>query len=280
MLASLTIVFREVLEAGLIIGIVLSATEGVAGRMRWIIYGLLSGIAGSGLVAGFAGVISGALDGIGQEVFNAGILAIAVCMLGWHNIWMAKHGRELAREMTEVGRSVARGERSLAAMAVVVAIAVLREGSEIVLFLYGILASAEETQYNVAFGGFLGIGLGAAISYLLYRGLLSIPMRHLFTVTNWLIALLAAGMAATCVQILSDADILPSLGNKIWDTSSILSQTDILGKAMHAMVGYSDRPSGIQLLAYGTTLLVLVVVGRLVNGAPKHRPTSVASPAE
>ena len=95
MLASLIIVFREVLEAGLIVGIVLAATQGIPGVRPWVAGGVAAGVLGAAILAVFAGAISQALSGNGQEVFNAGILCVAVVMLGWHNIWMASHGRRI-----------------------------------------------------------------------------------------------------------------------------------------------------------------------------------------
>ncbi len=101
----------------------------------------LAGVAAACLVAAFAGVLSQLFEGMGQELFNAAILAIAVIMLTWHNVWMARHGKEIAGEMRAIGQAVAEGSKSLLALAVVVAVAVLREGSEVALFLYGVAAS-------------------------------------------------------------------------------------------------------------------------------------------
>src|SRR5271157_724341 len=166
MLASLLIVFREVLEAGLIVGIVLAATAAVPRHGRWVAGGVGVGVAGAALLAGFAGAISEAMSGYGQEVFNAVILLVAVVMLAWHQLWMASHGREIAREMKELGHAVAVGRKSLLAMAVVVAVAVLREGAEVVLFLYGIAASTDEGPVSLLAGGALGVGMGAAAAWL------------------------------------------------------------------------------------------------------------------
>src|SRR5208282_2124332 len=99
MLATLVIVFREVIEAGLIIGIVLAATQGVARRGLWVGYGVVGGVAGACVVAVFAGQIAALFAGSGQELFNAGILLLAVAMLTWHNVWMASHGRAIAQQM-------------------------------------------------------------------------------------------------------------------------------------------------------------------------------------
>jgi len=99
MLAALLIVFREVLEAGLIVGVVLAATEGVRGRGLWVSGGIAAGMLGAGLVALFAQRLSDAFAGSGQDVFNASILMAAVAMLSWHSIWMARHARELTRDL-------------------------------------------------------------------------------------------------------------------------------------------------------------------------------------
>src|ERR1700754_3383981 len=138
MIPALIIVFREVIEAGLIVGIVLAATRGVPNRGRAVSLGAAVGVLGACLVAVFAGELASLFQGSGQEYFNASILLLAVVMLTWHNVWMASHGRDMARELKAAGHQVRTGERTLSALSVVVGVAVLREGAEVVLFLYGI----------------------------------------------------------------------------------------------------------------------------------------------
>jgi high-affinity iron transporter len=270
MLGALIIVFREVIEAGLIVGIVMAATRGVSGRGRWIGIGIGAGVLGASLVAAFAGAISQAFQGSGQELFNATVLAVAVVMLMWHNAWMARHGREIAAEMRNVGTAVSEGAKPLTALAIVVGVAVLREGSEVVLFLYGILASGT-TGMSIALGGMLGIVAGAAFTALTYYGLLAIPQRYIFSVTGWLIALLAAGMAASSVQFLNNAGFAEVLGSTVWDTSWLLSDGSILGKLMHTLIGYTERPTQLQLTVYLGTLLAMAVLMRIARYRPQQR---------
>ena len=277
MLASLVIVFREVFEAGLIVGIVMAATQGIAGRALWLAGGIGAGILGAAVLALFAGALENAFNGSGQEVFNACILIVAVLMLGWHQIWMASHGRQMAGEMKAMGRDVALGRRSLFAMALVVGVAVLREGAEVVLFLYGIAASGHEGWQALIAGGAIGVALGALVSFLLYRGLVAIPVSKLFAVTGWLIALLAAGMAGQAAAILAGADLIPAWGYQLWDTSWLLPEDSIPGRALHALIGYADRPMGVQLAAWLVVLTALVVGARLAAHAPS-RPAHVARP--
>jgi high-affinity iron transporter len=265
MLASLIIVFREAMEAGLIVGVVLAASKGVRGRSGWIAGGVGAGVAGACLVAAFAGALSEAFQGAGQETFTAAILLLAVAMLTWHVVWMAQHGRAMAVELKLVGDEVRMGQRSLLALSVVVAVAVLREGSEVVLFLFGIVVATHTGMPALLAGGGVGLLLAVALSWLLYRGLVAIPLRHLFSVTNGLIALLAAGMAGQAASILHSISVLPGWGEQIWNTGAIISDDSLFGKSLHALIGYSARPSGIQLAAWGATLIMLAALSRIIG---------------
>ena len=216
----------------------------------------------------FAGVISDAFQGSGQELFNAGVLGIAVVMLMWHNAWMARHGREIADEMRRVGTAVSEGTKPLTALAVVIGLAVLREGSEVVLFLYGIMAQGTSGSALLA-GGVLGIAAGAAFTALTYFGLLAIPNRHIFSVTSWLIALLAAGMAAQSVQFLNNAGLVVSLDQTVWDTSWLLSEGSILGRLLHTLIGYTERPTEMQLLVYVAILIAMYILMRIARPSPR-----------
>jgi high-affinity iron transporter len=269
MIAALIIVFREVIEAGLIVGIVLAVTTGIARRGRWVAAGIAAGVAGATLVAIFADALSSALAGIGQEVFNASILALAVVMLSWHNIWMARHGRELAAHTKEIGEAVAAGSRSLAALAVVVGVAVLREGSEIVLFFYSLTLSGGASMWELLAGGVVGLLLGCAVSALTFFGLVKIPARYLFGVTTTLITFLAAGLAAQSVVFLQQGGLVTALDRTVWDTSYIVRDSSLIGRVLHTLVGYTDQPSGMQAVVYAITLLIIFSLTRLL--APTKR---------
>jgi high-affinity iron transporter len=262
-LAALIIVFREVFEAGLIVGIVLAVTGSVPHRNGWIGGGVLAGAFAACVVAAFAGALSQLFEGMGQELFNAAILAVAVIMLTWHNVWMARRGKELAGELRAVGQAVVDGNKSLAALAVVVGVAVLREGSEVALFLYGILASDGGSAASLALGGIMGLALGCAVCLLTYLGLMRIPARALFTTTTALITLLAAGMAAQAVAFLERANWLTSLDTVLWDSGWLLSERSIAGRTMHTLIGYTDQPTQMQLLVYVAVLLVTFMLMRL-----------------
>jgi len=268
MLAALIIVFREVFEAGLIVGIVLAVTSSVPNRNQWIGGGVVAGVLAACLIAAFAGALSQLFAGMGQELFNAAILAIAVVMLTWHNVWMAHHGREMAGEFRALGQAVADGSKSLLALAVVVGVAVLREGSEVALFLYGIAASDGASAMSLLLGGILGLALGVAVCLLTYFGLMRIPPKALFATTTVLITLLAAGMAAQAVAFLERANWLTSLDTVVWDSAWLLSETSITGRTMHTLIGYTDQPTEMQLLVYAAVLVLTFMLMRFARSQP------------
>jgi high-affinity iron transporter len=209
-------------------------------------------------------------------MFNAAILSLAVCMLAWHNIWMASHGRELAADARKLGQEVRSGARSLYALAIVVAVAVMREGSEIALFLYGLVAAGGTSSRDLLIGSALGLAAGVALSAVTYFGLATIPPRRLFAVTTGLITFLAAGLAAQAANFLQQAGLAPVMSDTAWDTSAVLSDTSLFGRVLHTLIGYSDQPSVLQVVVYAVTLAVIYALTKAfaprVAGRPPQTP--------
>jgi high-affinity iron transporter len=270
MLATAIIVFREVLEAALIIGIIAAATRAIPGRNRWLAAGVAAGLAGAGLVALGTERIAELASGVGQEIFNATVLGIAVVMLAWHNLWMSSHGAALAASARGVGGEIRDGRRECSVLLIVVGLAVLREGSETVLFLYGIAASEGGASWPMLTGGMAGIVAGIAVGYAVYAGLLRIPLRWFFTATGILVLFLAAGMASQAARFLIQADVLPSLATPLWDTSALLPQTSITGTLLRSLVGYEDRPAGMQIVFFVIVFVAIGVGMKWLNAAPSQ----------
>lgn len=265
MLPTFVIVFRESLEAALIISIVMASSRGIAGRTRWVAAGLVAGLAGAGLLGLFADALSGLAGGVGNELFNAGVLLLAAMMLGWHHVWMSTHGAELAAQSRSISKAVREGMRPLSALALVTGIAVLREGSETVIFLYGIAVNTSGGAWTILQGGLSGALAAVLLGLLVYGGLLTVPIRHIFKVTGILLMLIAAGLAAQAASFLVQAGLVPPLGYDIWNTSHILSQDGTIGLLLHILVGYIARPLGIQIVFYVLTLVLILSATSIVR---------------
>jgi len=256
MIASMIIVFREVLEMALVLGVLLAATQGARLSRRWIGIGVIVGLLGAVIIAVFMGELESSMEGDGEFLFNAIVLASAALLIAWTVIWMAQHGRELTMRMKQVGQSVAQGELPGTALFVVSLAAVMREGSEAVFFLFGAAQVGQHDGWSMLWGGLMGLAVGLAVGLVLYRGLISIPVKHLFLVVGGLLTLLAAGMASQSAAYLIMIDMIPPIIETVWDTSSWLSMESIFGELLHILMGYDDRPSAMQLIVF-----VVFVIG-------------------
>jgi high-affinity iron transporter len=260
MFAAALIVFRESLEAALFVGIVAAATRGLAGRGGWLSGGVGIGVLGALILAALAPHVSSWFDGLGQDVINIAVLSVALSMLLWHCIWVATHSREMAMDAQRLGRAVHQGERKPWALLTAVALAVLREGAETVLFVGGAITGGSTTSGEVGLAVVIGVGLGAALGFVIFAGLSRVPTRHIFTVTNVLIAILAGSIASQLVKSLAQAGLLERWTSPVWDTSALLAPDSALGTLLHALIGYDATPSAAQLASY------LAVLGLIYAG--------------
>ena len=270
MLGSAVIIFREVLEAALIIGLILAVTRDVPGRRRYVFMGLAGGLSGAVLLALFGDLIAPLAQGMGAEIVNASILLTAVVMLSWHLVWMKKHSYAINHHIRQMGAKIESGEQSISVIGFIIGLAILREGSEAVLFLFGLSASGASAM-SLFIGALLGLLAGMLVGVIVYFGMARVPLGSLFRVSGWLILLLTAGLAAQASNYLVQADILPALGNRIWDTSQFLSEQSLAGQFLHILIGYVAQPMGIQLVVYVGTIVLVSTLMYLIARPPSQR---------
>ncbi len=256
MLQIAIVVFREIVEIALILGILTAATKDIAGRTKWILSGLGLGIFTSLILAAFTNNISESLDGMGQEFFNGLILLSASFMIGWTVLWMQKHAKSLSGELKRLGNSVREGRKPLYILMIVVLISVLREGIEIVLFCYSYYIAGVKIS-EIILGLFAGVILGSSLGLSFYFGLLKSFGKYFFPITTWLLIFISCGIASSGIGFWINAEIVAALGNPAIDLSGILSEESFFGKFLHMFFGYVDRPTGMQLITYFFTLFVL-----------------------
>lgn len=280
MLPAATIVFREILEITLILGIILAATRGMPRRGLITLAGLSIGAFGAFIIAFFTESISEMIDGMGQEIFNAAIMFTAVGFLAWTVIWMKKNGRAFSTHLKEVGQDVATGRKPFYVLIFVIALATFREGAEIVLFAYGMTVSGQITFTSIAIGALIGAAGGALVGGMLYFGLLKAAQKHLFTVTAWMLIVLIAGMAAHGAAFLIAAGILPELSPQLWDTSSFIAGNSFLGETLGVLIGYSPRPTGMEALFYIVSLSLIATLFQTFGNRPKPIKTIAGVAAE
>lgn len=256
MLASAIITYREILEICLIIGIISAALENLESRKRILSIGIIGGIALSSIIAFFINYISGSFDDNGQEILNILILSISILCIGITIVWINKNAKDLNHKITIAKQRLINNEINSLALILIIILAISREGAELILFLHGVYASGSSLS-DMATGVSIGAVIGMSIGIALYAGLVKLPMKYFFKVINVMLVLLAAGMASQLANLLTSADLISVLYTQVWDSSWLIDEGDTAGKILYSLMGYSAKPTQLQLIFYISTIIII-----------------------
>ncbi|MBX6323719.1 MAG: FTR1 family protein [Rhodospirillaceae bacterium] len=266
----LFVVWRESVEALLVIGVLnawlahqadrVVATTGR--RYLWL------GVAAGGVLAVALGAVlmtlGDSLSEEGQGYFQAGMVLVAAALILQMVFWMRRHGRTLKREL-ESGAQRSAETANWWGLAVLAMLAVAREGSETVVFLYGILAASGGVGDTAVLVGAIIVGFTLAVFtyWLLQVGGRVLSWRLFFRATEIMLLLLAAALVMSGVDHLVSLGVVPQLGAAVWDTSFLLDDTGVFGGLFAALTGYRARPDVTTLLVYALYWgLVLAALNR------------------
>ena len=247
LLTSTIIILREFLEGAILVSVLLALSSHRGSSVRWVWLALLIGLLGAYLYASELDTISAWFDYTGQEITNASIQIAIVLFLTVFGVLYLRPESPAAGLM-------------LAIMIVTVALTTASEGSEILLYLSGFTDNSSALP-SVILGSIIGAGIGTSIGALLYYALTCFLAGTAVKTAFIILALFSAGMLSHAVQILTQADWLPAQ-RIIWDTSSWLSETSVLGQLLYAVMGYEATPTANQVLAYVLGVLLILFVPR------------------
>ena len=259
MLAVIIIVLREMLEIFLIVGMVSAALKEVGYRKKVISVG---GGVGLGLFISicFAFVlneINMLFDGEGQEFLNIFILSSSIFCIAWTLLWMSGYSKKLANKVHNASIKMKKEDVNIWPMILLILFAIIREGGELILFLFG-LSTGGIDNYDMIIGVIVGIVIGLMFSFGVYSGLINLEIKRFFKVINCLLVLLAAGMASQLASYVSAIDLISYFSSTMWDSSRFISDGSILGKLLNGLIGYSSRPTVLQVVFYLSTILVMI----------------------
>jgi high-affinity iron transporter len=233
-------------------------------RSRWLSFGVAAGAFGSVLMASAMGRISSWADGIGQDIVSLCILIIALCMLAWHCIWVSPNSSQMVQDAKKIGASTSKGNQSLWALAIAVALSVLREGAETVLFVSGLITGSSESLGAIISSVAIGLTLGTLAGWLIYEGLGQVKPQRLFAVTNILILMLAGSLASQLAKTATQADWISLFGEQAWDISALLPNDSAIGMVLHGVIGFDASPTQLQVLFYlGATSLIWIAARQM-----------------
>lgn len=265
----LFIVWRESVEALLVVGILYAwlrnGDEAARKGLPWLWLGVGAGVlAAVGLGAALVGFTE-VLSGDAQDYFQTAMVLVACVLIVQMVLWMKQHGRTLKREM-EASLAESQRKANWWGVAVLAALAIAREGSETVIFLYGL--GFGQTGH-VAASQWLAVLIGLALAfltfYLLQLGGRIFSWRYFFRVTEIMLLFLGAGLFEAGVDKLIDKEILPTGIDQLWDTSRILDDSSTFGSLVSTLTGYRAHPSLTNLVAYALFWLVVWGLARRIN---------------
>ncbi|WP_069353952.1 FTR1 family iron permease [Burkholderia cenocepacia] len=250
----LFIVWRESVEALLVVGILYAwlkngdddARRGLPFLWAGVAVGLLMAVGLGAALVGFTEVLSGDA----QDYFQTAMVLIACVLIVQMVLWMRRHGRTLKRDMEQSLQQSTR-DSNWWGVAVLVALAIAREGSETVIFLYGLgFGQSGHVDGSQMLAVVIGLGLAFLTFYLLQLGGKYFSWRHFFRVTEVMLLFLGAGLFQTGVDKLIDKEILPLGISQVWDTSAILDDSGTFGSLVATLTGYRAHPALTNLVAY------------------------------
>ncbi|MCG1042156.1 FTR1 family protein [Mycetohabitans sp. B8] len=262
----LFIVWRESVEALLVVGILhawLSNGDAAARKgLPWLWLGVGAGLlAAVGLGAALVGFTE-VLSGDAQDYFQTAMVLVACVLIVQMVLWMKRHGRTLKRDM-EMSLAESRRNANWWSVAVLAALAIAREGSETVIFLYGLgFGRSGHVDVMQWLAVLIGLALALLTFYLLQLGGRIFSWRAFFRVTEVMLLFLGAGLFETGIDKLIDKEIVPTGIDMVWDTSHILDDSGTVGSLVATLTGYRAHPALANLIAYALFWLVVWVLLR------------------
>ena len=254
LLNSVILILQETLEAALLIGVLLAINARMHNSHGWLWRGLELGTVIAFVTAVNMGSISSWFDYAGQEVLNA-VMQSLICLLIVVTVWLIAGMKQLPHS-TQQARN-----RFGQFCTVIIMLAVIREGQEIMLYLSGFLGNSEHIQ-KVFIGSIIGFGIGASTGILLFYSLAGLPQKWSGPVTITLLALFAGTMLSQSVLQLTQVDWIEQSA-PLWDSSAILAENSLIGELLYALIGYESKPTAAQVLSYAAaTCLVLLAANR------------------
>jgi high-affinity iron transporter len=249
-MTALIVVWRESLEAMLVVGVLLAwiaRQSDPAPLRRGLWFGLGAGLALATVLGAATFAVQDQFAGDSLEVFQLAMLLFAALLIVQMVLWMHRHGRHMKRELE------AQASRSAGAVGigVIAALAVAREGTETVVFLYGLSLEAHSTELpSLALAAIAGLALAATTGWLVTRGARFLNYRTVFRVSEVLLLLIAGALLAGAVDRMLAMDWLPPLLDPAWDSAWLIDDGTGGGRLMADFLGYRSRPTGLLLLAY------------------------------
>ncbi len=247
--ANYLIGLREGLEAALVVSILVAYL--VKSDRRDLLPQIWAGVAVAVVVSlGFGALLTYGPSGLSfraQEAIGGSLSIVAVGLVTWMILWMARTARHLKGDLEgRLSSAVATGRFAVLVMAM---FAVGREGLETALFLWSTTQQTSATAVPLGAAG-AGILSAVALGWLIYRGAVRLNLRVFFTWTGALLVLVAGGVLAYGIHDLQEARVLPGLYDLAFDVSAAVPPSSWYGTLLKGVFNFSPATTRLELLAW------------------------------
>lgn len=268
------VVFRECLEISMVLGIICAATKSIQNFVIYITAGIMSGIITAAILAFFITKLTSSFSGFGEEFVDVGIIMLTVVIIGVTAIWVKKYAANMHNKMSDLSNKMERGTTPKIILTAVVATTILREVTEMILYMHALAVSSEfsPTDYILGFGS--GIIMGIAVSVGIYYGLSKIALKYLFSISFKLLVLVASSLAAEAAGILTSIGYLDVGNEPLWDSSWLISDSSMIGQVLKMLVGYNAQPNAMQIIFFVITAVFIFTSAKL---GERKRNVKIAS---
>jgi len=250
------IMFREFVEVAILIGIIMAATKNIKNSKYLISAGVIFGIMAAMIFSFFIKSIADSFDGIGSELFDVCIIMLTVASISWAVVWMQGYSKKIKENFKVTTTEIINNQASNYMLIMLVAVTILRETAEIILFLYSIASTDSMATIDYVIGVSMGCLSGLLVGAALYFGLLKIAGRYIFPISSFLLLLIAAGLASKAAGIMTSTGLLESFSDQLWDSSWLASDDSVLGETLSILTGYESKPNGLQVIFYFSTIII------------------------
>ena len=210
-MAELIIIFREVLEASLIIGILYTylkkSNNEDSIKMLW--GGVGVAIFLSIIASILFQMIAGGFEGSASKIFEGIVMIVASIVLTTMIIWMAQNKNISEDLKNKAKESLSSGLKY--GIFTLAFVAVFREGVEIILFLYAIGIKDGISIFPSIIGAVLGLLAG----YTIFVQGVKIPLKKFFNVTSVFLIFVAAGMLTYGIHELESGGVIPYFSGSV-----------------------------------------------------------------
>ena len=269
------IMFREVLEGVLVVGILYTfiVKTGRLHLKKSIINGVTASFIATGIFAVIFQIAYGGFEGKQAALFEGTTMLIAALLLSTMIIWMGRNKNVAASLEKEASDIIKKDKNVSLGLFALTFFAIFREGVEVVLFMYAIVIQSDGLSIG---GSILGSLVALMIGYTIFIQGKKVPLKKFFNVTSILLIFVCAGLVAYGVHEFEEAFYTKDEMKKmeVWNVNEqgpifgfniddngipkpLLSDKGAVGQLFKGFFGYNGNPTSTEISSWLLTLILV-----------------------